>query len=74
MIDGVFIAYEKDCPDATSARPDYTAFPHSKARAAIAAVDSSWFEVYTKEAAIIAQLKASFVEVREEDPQLFFMA
>lgn len=47
-------------------------FPTSRARVAILAVDSSYFEVISKDSVVITQIQQAFREVRVEDPRRYF--
>jgi hypothetical protein len=49
-------------------------FPVSKAEVAIVAVDSSYFEVYAKNSAVLDAIRGAFQDVREEDPAPYFSA
>lgn len=71
-IEGTFLAYEES-PDLAMVRWDYSHFPDSHAVLCIVAVDSSYFEVYTKNFDHIRLLKGRFLDVREENPNQFFL-
>jgi hypothetical protein len=47
-------------------------FPRSRARVAILAVDSSYFEVIAKDPVVITLIQQTFREVRAEDPRHYF--
>jgi hypothetical protein len=72
-IDGKFIAYPKEI-DQRDVDPDtaWAEFPASRAELFIHAVDSNFFEVFTKDPAIATRLQQSFKDVRLEDPELYF--
>src|SRR5262249_21888100 len=70
-IDGKFLAYHER-PIVAKARWDYSHFPDSNAVLAVVAVDSSYFEVYTKNAENVRLLKGRFSDVTDEDPNQYF--
>jgi hypothetical protein len=70
-IDGKFLAYHER-PVVAKARQDYSHFPESKAVLAVVALDSSYFEVCTKDSENIRLLKSRFSEVADEDPNRYF--
>jgi hypothetical protein len=71
-VEGKFLAYNER-PDPAKARWDYAHFPESHTVLGVVAVDSSYFEVYTKNIDHIRLLKARFLDVREENPAQFFL-
>lgn len=72
-IEGEFLAFPLDVePSAvTHAEMQLSAFPESRAELAIVAVDGGFFEVYTKDADIVALLR-QFRDVRDEDAKMYF--
>jgi hypothetical protein len=48
-------------------------FPRSPARIAILAVDSTFFEVLSKDLIIIDELRKAFGDVRDQDPRNYFL-
>jgi hypothetical protein len=71
-IEGTLVAYNSE-PDTSMCRWDYSHFPQSSARLCIVAVDSAFFEVYTKDHAHVQMLKARFRDAREESPAQWFL-
>lgn len=72
-IEGKFLAYDRS-PDLAMVRWDYSHFPISHAVLCIVAVDSSYFEVYTKSSDHVRLLKRRFMDVREGNPSEYFLA
>jgi hypothetical protein len=73
-IDGEIIAFPKDIDrHSIEARElNVSAFPGSRAELAIRAVDSSFFEVYTKDPEIAHLLRRQFKDIHSEDPTRYF--
>ena len=74
-IDGTVLAFPKDT-DIHAVSPgelELSHFPGSRAVAAIVAVDSSYFEVYTKQSRVAEQLRCAFRDVRQHDPADYFV-
>jgi len=72
VIDDTFLAYSHT-PIAGSVRSDWSHFPGSSAVLAVVAIDSSFFDVYTKNVDHMRLLKSRFADVREEDPDRYFL-
>lgn len=73
--DGVAVAFPTSVGRRAGAEDlSLEAFPVSRAELAIAAVDSSWFEVYAKDPAVANLLRHRFTDVREEDARDYFPA
>jgi hypothetical protein len=73
-IDGTFIAFpaELGMRNTSTADLSESAFPTSRAKLMILAVDSSFFEVYAKDPAVIELIRPRFMDVREVDPKVWF--
>ena len=74
VVDGDFFGFPKELRLEALATSDVetTAFPHNKAQLVIRAVDSSWFEVYTKDTHVTQVLLDRFRDVSVEDAHGFF--
>ena len=72
-IDGCFVGYSTKCPSVDVVRQDVAHFPTSRASIVVVAVDSAFFEVYTKEIGIVERIKTSFRDVRDEDTSHYFV-
>jgi hypothetical protein len=72
-IEGEFLAFPSDVdPEEISIHDEaLNAFPGSQAELAIAAVDGGFFEVYAKDADVLASVR-KFKDVRDEDPSRYF--
>jgi len=73
-VNGTFIAFPKELAGATPGSADrgVADFPASQAELVIKAVDSSFFDVCAKDAAVAALLRRCFKDVREEDSENYF--
>lgn len=73
-IEGQFLAFPKSLDrTAISAKDlDLWNFPSSQAELAIIAIDGCYFDVYSKDTAIVAMLRRRFADARIEDPSNFF--
>lgn len=73
-IEGVVLAFPKDTAPTTVSAEDLevSSFPRSRAVCAIIAVDSSYFEVYAKDGAVVEHIRSTFHSVVEHDPIDYF--
>jgi hypothetical protein len=73
-IDGEIVAYPPGTSSELLAEEDLelVAFPRNRMTLAIRAVDSSFFEVYVKDARLVDQLKARFKSVDDRDSASYF--
>lgn len=74
VVDGTFVGFCKET-DTQSLDPEdleATAFPQSPSRLVIRAVDSSWFEIYTKDFQTVQLIRNRFRDVSVENPTDFF--
>jgi hypothetical protein len=73
-IDGEWIAFPKAIDPEQITQDDLNLgfFPTSKAELAIAVIDSTFVQVYAKDAAVITALQRHFKDVRLEDPANHF--
>ncbi len=73
-IDAEIVGYPKtiDPSALTASDRDLAAFPTNCMALAILAIDSSYFEVYTKNVDIIEALERTFRSTRREDPESYF--
>jgi hypothetical protein len=73
-IDGTFVAFPRDIDTSSvqSDELDLAEFPASRAELAICAGDSSFFEVYGKDARTLDLIRGNFKVVRNEDPARYF--
>lgn len=74
VIDGAFIAFPSDNPSPSLSALDLqlARFPDSKALVVIRAVDSSFYEVYCKDAAILDVVRGRYTAVQVHNPADFF--
>lgn len=73
-VEGTFIAFPSgtDRHTVDLRELDLAEFPTSRAELAIEAVDSSWFDVYTKDPDINSQIRQNFRDVRDQDVSQYF--
>ena len=74
VVDGTFLGFPKETRPESIAPDDFeaNAFPQSKSRLVIRAVDSSCFEIFTKNAHIAQLLSKRFSDVCAANPIDFF--
>jgi hypothetical protein len=73
-IDGTFLAYQDGpVPGLQNSMWDCDHFPRSNASLAVLAVDATLFEVYTKNDLHSPLLKSRFSDVKEENPEPYFL-
>ena len=72
-VEGEFLAFPRglDIKSIDAGDLNLRDFPSSPAELAIVAVDGSYFEVFAKDAALLAPLR-KFPEVRDENPAAYF--
>lgn len=73
-IEGVILAFAgSTTPETVNAQElELGSFPSSRAVCAIVAIDSSYFEVYAKNSAVVERIRQSFTRVISRDTQDYF--